>query len=376
MFAHEPIPSPLPGGEHAIGASLETPLLGGAGGGSSALLNAQIKPLLPLPAFSETVLTDTNGNFRLVNLRPGKYQLRCDGPEGFIYPGAAQGTNAPGAVVRTVDPSQPQEGITFMFPEAKKGVWKNYPITQGLTELHPTRVHRTPDGLLWIATDQSFLYAYDGVEFKMMASTPEIPANEILAVQHAADGALWIGTSAGIGRHVGGQTEALTFGGSPAWKNVNDVLADPDGTVWFATGSGLGKYDGRDLVTIPSKEGLPGNTVESLLRARDGSLWMGTPQGLVRFDGQNFTLLQPFDGFGARGAKCLHQAKDGAIWFAGILRGGAYRYDGKGFSRLGVEHGLVSDDIQDIAETSDGALWFATIGGLSKFNGTTVLNYL
>ncbi len=308
---------------------------------------AAIKPLLPLPAFSETVLTDANGDFHFVNLRPGHYRLRCHGPDGFIYPQAA--TNAPESVVTTVAPGRPPEEIKFRLPEIKKGVWKNFPITQGLQELHPMSVHRSPDGWLWIGTDRSFLYSYDGVEFKLVASAPDIPANEINTLEHAADGTLWIGTSGGISRHTGGRTQTVSFGDPLAPKNVADILADPDGSVWFATDAGLFKYDGRNFAVFTTKEGLPDNTINSLLRARDGALWMGTEQGLVRFQGGEFSLVQPFGGFSPRGTGRLHQARDGAIWFIAPDVGGACRFDGPGLSRLGVEEGLPSNTIYDMA---------------------------
>lgn len=336
---------------------------------------APIKPLLPLPAFSETVLTDTNGAFRFVNLRPGRYQLRCHGPDGFIYPEGAERTTPSGSMVIATEAGRTAEGVVFQFGEAKKGVWKSYPITQGLRELNPVCIHRTPDGLLWIGTDKSFLYAYDGVEFKLMASTPEIPANEILALAHGADGTIWIGTAGGISRQVEGRTQTLPFDETVARKAVNDILVAPDGTVWFATASGLGRYDGRKLVMFTVRNGLPSNFINRLLWARDGTLWIGTENGLAHFDGKNFTELQPVHGIGERGVTKLHQTKDGAIWFIGSQLGGAYRYDGKAFSRLGVENGLASAFPYDMAETSDGALWFATDVGLSKFNGTTVVNY-
>jgi signal transduction histidine kinase/ligand-binding sensor domain-containing protein len=369
----EPIPSPVPGGERSIGASNEAPLLGGAGGGSSTPPNPQIKPLEPLPAFSETLLSDTNGNFRFVNLRPGRYQLRCHGPDGFIYPETAQGTNTPAPAVITVEPGRTQEGVTFMFPEAKKGVWKSYPITIGLRDPHPLTIHRTPDGLLWIGTDESFLQTYDGVEFKTVAAAPEIPASEIRVLQHAADGALWVGTAGGMARYVEGRTETFSFTETLARKNVTDILADADGTVWFASDSGLLRFDGRKWAAFSAQDGLPGSSVRSLRRSRDGRMWLGTSQGLVRFDGRNFALVQPPHEPFHPDVGRIYEARDGAIWLATIH--GAYRYDGRTFSRLGVENGLQSDQIYDIAETSDGALWFATSEGLSRFNGTTFLNY-
>jgi ligand-binding sensor domain-containing protein/signal transduction histidine kinase len=333
----------------------------------------QIKSPLPLPSFSETVLSDTNGNFRFVNLRPGQYQLRAHESDGFVGPEAGSGADADPPATFTIRPGQTRQGIRFQLPEVKKGVWKNHPIAHGLREVHPTSIHGTPNGLLWIGTDESVLQVYDGVEFKTMASAPEIPANEILALGPAANGALWVGTSRGMVQYAQERIHRFSFNETLERKTVNDILVDKDGTVWFATSSGLCRFGGGKWVRFSIADGLPGNVIHSLLRGRDGLLWLATSFGLVRFEGRIFTLMPaPHELFG-RGVKRLREARDGAIWFA--TSHGAYRYDGQVYSRLGVEDGLISGDISDIAETSEGALWFATAKGLSKFNGSNVVNY-
>lgn len=355
--------------------------------GSSGSINTPAGMTAP-PGFSETVLTDTNGFFRFVNLRAGQYRLRCHGLGGFVSAEPSRGTNPPNSTLIAVEPGKLREGIRFVFPEARKAVWRNYPITQGLVEVEPAVIHRTPDGLLWIGTTSSFLFAFDGVDFKMMASTPELPGIAIMALEHSPDGALWIGTSGGISRHAAGRTEVFSFGQTLTRKTVNDILGDADGTVWFATASGLCRYDGRAFTTFTVNEGLPSNAINALLRTRDGALCMLTESGLVRFDGKRFTLLYPFQrltprnvGSGAKDGRYswlwsqkLFQASDGAIWF-GTQFDGAYRYDGTTLSRLGMENGLLSDYITGMAQTSDGALWFGTPEGLSKFDGTTVVNF-
>ncbi|MEW6157824.1 MAG: two-component regulator propeller domain-containing protein, partial [Verrucomicrobiota bacterium] len=329
--------------------------------------------LLSMPPFSETVLTDTNGNFRFVNLRPGKYQLRGHGPDGFVTPESVEEMNANGAMVFAIGPGQTHEGVRFRFAETRKGVWKSFPITLGFREAHPFSIHRAPGGLLWVGTDESFVQTFDGLEFKTVAESPQIPASHIHDLQHAPDGAVWIGTGGGIVRIAEGRTETIPLNENLPRKTVRDVAADADGTLWFASESGLLKFDRRNWKTFTTREGLPGNVIRSLYRSRKGPLWLGTSQGLTRFDGQTFTLVQPtldlLQGVLGR----ILESRDGAIWFT--TSHGAYRFDGQSVFRLGKEHGLLSDEIFDVAETSDRTLWFATGNGLSSFNGSTVVNY-
>lgn len=345
--------------------------------GPEAASQGQTPPFLAdsLPRFSETVLTETNGNFRFVNLLPGEYQVRCQAAEGFIEPDGSD-TNRTAAVI-LVGPPRLNEGVIFTFPRAKKGVWKNYQLMEGLMEVQPRAVERTADGRMWIGTDQSFLYTYDGVEFKLAASAPDIPANEITSVETAVDQTLWVGTSAGITRYANNRIEKIPLPERGARNYVNDILAEPEGVVWIGTSSGLFKYHRGVLSSIAVGQvgGSEREAVNSLLRARDGSLWIGTSRGLFQLDGTTSTVLEPPSGFGGRSVAHLHQAKDGAIWFTALPQGGAYRFDGKNFTRIGKENGLLSERIDDISETSDGSLWFATKMGLSRWNGRTMINY-
>ncbi|MBI4661736.1 MAG: response regulator [Verrucomicrobia bacterium] len=332
--------------------------------------DVRIQSLLPMPAFSGTAHTDTNGVFRFVNLRPGKYRLRCHGPDGYVYPESLQELDASEPIV--VESGRTREGIHFAFPEAKKGVWTSYPIRKGLIDLNPRSVHRTPDGMLWIGTDEATLHAHDGVEFETFSS----PGNHAYVIDHDAGGTLWIGSSAGISRKVGGRIQTLSFSDTLPRKNVTAIESDRDGTVWFGTDSGLCKYDGRNLVTFTVKDGLPSHQISSLLRTRDGTLWMGNLNGLARFDGRSFSEPVSFSGLSHPEIGKLHQARDDALWYCGAYWDqGAYRFDGRILLRAGEEEGLLSDEVFDIAESSDGALWFATSKGLSKFNGTTIVNY-
>jgi ligand-binding sensor domain-containing protein/signal transduction histidine kinase len=335
--------------------------------------DGRIQSLLPMPPFSETVLSDTNGYYRFVNLRPGAYRLRCHGPDGFAYPNGDSEAAASAPVI--VAPGRTNESVQFVFAQAKKGVWRNYPITKGLTQLNPCSVHRTPDGRLWVGTVDGTLHSYDGVEFKTYQA-PEIPGNEVIAINHDAAGTLWIGTSNGLSRSVDGRFEPFPSGGSLPRSRVNAIVADPNGTVWFGTASGLYRYAGGKFAALTIADGLPGNVLISLMQARDGALWTATRIGLARFENGNVSEPAVFPEFIPE-IEHLHQDRNGAIWFSSpdMERGGVFRFDGTALRRLGTEEGLLSERVFDIAETSDGVMWFATRDGLWRFNGTRLVNY-
>jgi signal transduction histidine kinase/ligand-binding sensor domain-containing protein/CheY-like chemotaxis protein len=340
-------------------------------GDGSASSTVKAQSVLPMPPFSQTVLSDTNGNFQFVNLRPGRYQLRAHGARGYVYPEGEKNSDSSPAF--EVAPGRVNDGVRFVFPEAKKGVWTSLRVKKGMLDLSLSAVHRTPDGMLWIGTNPRALYGYDGVEFKAYSDLPGLYARTIA---HDAAGAVWIATDGGISRLANGQIQSVPLNVSHPGSDVRSIEADADGAVWFSTCGGLYKYDGRQLLRWSVKEGAPSSAIGALLRARDGGLWMSTRFSLARFDGQRFA--EPVLLSGLRGAawEKLYQAKDGALWFSSAAyENGAYRYDGKTLFRLGKQEGLASDVVSRVAETSDGVLWLATGDGLSRFDGTTILNY-
>jgi signal transduction histidine kinase/streptogramin lyase len=333
--------------------------------------NGRIQSLLPMPPFSETVLSGTNGNFQFVNLRPGFYRLRCHGPEGFISPTNNPGEMNPGPVL--VAPGRTNEFVQFVFANAKKGVWQNYQITRGLTQLNPVSIHRTSDGLLWVGTSDGTVHSYDGVSFRML----QISGNFVNSIDHDPAGTVWIGTSGGISRTVNGQIQPLGLDDRLPRRNIQSVHADSDGTVWFATSSGVGKYQGGKFITQSVEEGLPMNSIESIAHTREGVVWAGTGIGLVKVEGGKFSVPLVASGPVPMDVRSIHQSKDGALWFGGNLDGreGLFRFDGKTLGYLGAAEGVLSNAVYAVAETSNGDVWIGTKNGLSRFNGTTIVNY-
>jgi len=138
--------------------------------GLSPHQNNEIQSLLPLPFFSATTHTDTNGVYRFVNLQSGEYRLRCHGLYGYGYPESSQEQDASEPIVIEADGTP--KVIDFRLPEIKKGVWRALPFTTTRPLSHES-VYRTPDGMLWIGTTDYSFQAFDGIEFKTFALTDE-----------------------------------------------------------------------------------------------------------------------------------------------------------------------------------------------------------
>jgi signal transduction histidine kinase/streptogramin lyase len=332
----------------------------------------RVRSLLPLPFLSATVHTDTNGNYRFLNLPAGQYRLRCHGLHGYYYRGAGQEPESSAPLA--VESGRSHSGIDFVLPEIKKGVRTTVRFPTSLSLQHES-IFRTPDGRLWVGTVDYPFQTFDGVEYQALPLTNE-PNRTVLAMASAADGTLWVGSSKGISQVVSGQRRPFQLDAALPRRRINDVLVARDGTVWFGTTSGLCRYDGREFVNFTVRDGLADNAVRSLLSARDGALWIGTDTGLCRLDGRGFSAPDWSQRNEFGGAVSLHEARDGALWFRNpAAYRGAYRFDGKRLAHLGRAEGLLDDHVTAIAETSDGVIWLATWNALSRFNGRTIVNY-
>ena len=180
-------------------------------------------------------------------------------------------------------------------------------------------IAETPDGYLWLGTDQG-LVRFDGATFTLVSES-DVSASGAAVLDLAVDGngdlwirrrgpnvqrlskgrfedALWSlspkeefvmaiargrnGTVLlaarfhGIARHAGGRFE--TMAPWSAEDPVRAMVEAPDGRVWLGTeGSGLfSVLDGR---VTRGPDDLADDTIEALSPAADHSLWIGTQPG-------------------------------------------------------------------------------------------------
>jgi len=94
-------------------------------------------------------LSDENGKYKFINLKPGPYQVRCQTLDGDVYYGSSG--EAVGKIL-TVERGKRLKDIDFRFASFKKGAWKNYDTLDGLAYNVVNDIYRDPDGIMWLAT--------------------------------------------------------------------------------------------------------------------------------------------------------------------------------------------------------------------------------
>jgi signal transduction histidine kinase/ligand-binding sensor domain-containing protein/DNA-binding response OmpR family regulator len=240
-------------------------------------------------------------------------------------------------------------------------VLDNWQIPDGLPQSTGQAVARTPDGYLWIGTQEG-LARFDGVKFTVFNSgnEPAIPNKDICALLVDRAGRLWIGTRSGVAVIENGHFRTVAVG---ALKHayVRTFAQDKRGRIWAGTEAGLIEIEGERAAPFGVADGLTDERVRALAVGPDGTLWVGTLSGLQRFDGKHFEteplrssqLLEPVTS--------LYQDPGGPLWIGSGI-GGLYRR-AAGRVDMVAEPGRLGSMIRALTRDHDGNLWIAARGG-------------
>jgi transcriptional regulator with AAA-type ATPase domain/ligand-binding sensor domain-containing protein len=337
----------------------------------------------------DTTLSDDHGRYRLTDLMPGMYRVRCQILGGYVYyQSTLDGSRA------TLYESQEEEwtsrdarellrveigttikNIDFRFPPFKKGTWRSYTFLDGLADNFVQAIHCDPDRIMWFGT-RGGISRYDHNTFVNFTKEDGLAHNFVLTIYCDPHGIMWFGTWGGISRYDGKTFLNFTEEDGLVNNRVNTIYCDPDGTMWFGTWGGISRYDGETFVNFTERDGLACNDVRSIHRDSGGRLWFGTFGGgaSVSDEGEivNFTSE---DGLAGNHINVIRGDRNGLVWF-GAEEGGISCYDGKTFVSFTKKDGLAHDAIRSIHCEPDGTVWFGTFGaGVSMYDGKQFINF-
>ncbi|HEX7071067.1 MAG TPA: two-component regulator propeller domain-containing protein, partial [Rhodothermales bacterium] len=235
-----------------------------------------------------------------------------------------------------------------------------------------------PDGALWVGTTAGLFRTTDGAAFRRFDRGDGLADEQIQALTFDSTGTLWVGTLGGLCRLPSG---ASRFACQSVPELSSDfilaVTIDRNGVMWLGTRLGLlhrapGETDFRvyrhDTADSTS---LSDDDVRAVLEDSRGRIWVGTMNGLNRFD-QSTGRFERFMHAAADStslsnptAWTLLEDGDGRLWvgtFDGISVLGR---DGK-FRRIGVTDGLPNGVIYGLVEDAAGRIWASSNRGLSR----------
>lgn len=229
----------------------------------------------------------------------------------------------------------------------------------------------TPDGDLWIATDDGRLArARVGPdEIEIGISPWHIEGGALaLAADHA--GTLWIASFEGLARLVDAPGARLEPFGQRLSGKANALLLDPQEHLWVGSNAeGLVRFSSAEVKPLGQPEGLPHDGTWNVLEGRDGALWVTTDQGMARLLAGSIEEID-LPGFPDEDATALAETKDGALW-VGTYRHGVFRIDPAhaAVRRFDASNGIPPGPITLVLEDSSGTLWVGSRLGLARGDG-------
>jgi signal transduction histidine kinase/ligand-binding sensor domain-containing protein len=205
---------------------------------------------------------------------------------------------------------------------------------------------KLPDGGTATATATTVQLLLNGKDLRLRGGK-ELPGSRIQAALADREGALWIGTNAGLARRVGGKVERFPVTDPLAAASILALMEDREGNLWVGTETG-GLHILRDqrFRTLGARDGLASDQTTTVVEDRAGTLWVGTMGW-----GLNALIRRGSDASAAAGA--------------GAAAGSAIK-------TYSVRSGLASNVILSFAAAPNGDVWVGTPDGLNRIRGSTI----
>ena len=289
--------------------------------------------------------------------------------------------------------------------------WEGYTAADGLSDDLVWNALRDQKGRLWIDTESGLDFIPAGEVTPRAWRQAGIVTTGAGALSQSADGAIWLGNSAGTLVRIDPNTLIGT-----QWRipELYDVQSDNQQHVWAASNSGLYELDTRNsergpvLVEDPVFTN-PHQRFADLCLDAAGHLWAAADQGLFLLDEKGWHRIDP--GTSGANPDLIAIDQQGYLWAGGStqdvmrLRVAGYRvveakhigrppllsqqvvslmvdhrgwvwlgqdagltvFDGHAWRSYTQDDGLIWNDTDSfaLAEDKDGSMWIGTSGGLS-----------
>lgn len=238
--------------------------------------------------------TDERGIYRFVHLKPGKYRVHAMSESGPVTP--LEGTEV------ETSPDSPPVALNFIMAPFHQGFWKHYQRFDGLVHPEVSALLEDDEGALWVGT-RAGISRFDGADWKSFTSQDGLVDNRVLCLIAGPDQSIWAGSATGISRWDG---ESWTAFPAPQLKIGNEIIqlfVDPMKRVWALTRFGqmmMVDSDGA-ILKIPAPQqyrdaesGKLRIIPEMGMRVHGGGvdptggIWIGTSLGLFYWNGESW----------------------------------------------------------------------------------------
>jgi len=240
---------------------------------------------------------------------------------------------------------------------------------QGLPQDAIRAITQTPDGYLWLGTDEG-LARFDGYEFVVFSRDHDnLPSNSITALAAGKDGSLWIGTPNGLAQYRDKRFRSYTQKDGLPDNSIGSLFVDHSGTLWIVAGGNLSRLEDGRFANFRPERDIPMHAVRAVAEDAARSILVAGNSSIARFENGKFTsVFEPstlMNDFPA-GMLADHASN---LWILGI-RGLIQRLPDGRIRRYGARDGLSdSFGLRAIWEDRDRNLWVGTDNGVARFEG-------
>jgi ligand-binding sensor domain-containing protein/two-component sensor histidine kinase len=242
---------------------------------------------------------------------------------------------------------------------------------QGLPQDTIRAIAQTPDGYLWLGTDEG-LARFDGYDFVTFSmGSGALPSNSVSALSVGPSGILWIGASGGLARYSGGKFQTFTSRDGVPSGIVTALVEDHSGVLWFVSGDVLSTFSNGKFTTYSKESLAPVESARVVYEDRQHQILVGGSGGLIRRARDKFSTILNAKDLG--GNVVVSIVENGAgLWVGGIKGLILIRPDGE-LREFSIREGLSNNFVRTLCADRDGNLWVGTYGGLNRLeNGQFV----
>jgi ligand-binding sensor domain-containing protein len=200
---------------------------------------------------------------------------------------------------------------------AQEYSFRNFGITEGLSNLGVRQIYQDSVGFLWVSTENG-IYRFDGDRFEAFGPAQGIPVSSATAFGDAPDGSLLVGGAIGLYHLQGNRFEKLP-GDFTSISWAQGIQSDGKGDTFLGTDSGL-----VELTSKPGQKEFATRTFAQPPGASSASaygvlvegdvLWYGCGHELCRISRGETTVFGRDSGLPDRESLTIRRDREGNLW--------------------------------------------------------------
>jgi ligand-binding sensor domain-containing protein len=248
-------------------------------------------------------------------------------------------------------------------------VRERWNVDRGLPSGHVLAIAQTPDGYLWIGTDNG-LVRFDGFSFQPVSFFPVgLSSNSpVLGLTTDAEGSLVLRLAGAVVLlKSDGKFGSLSPDLGLTSSYVTAIWKEANGGVLFSDlVSGTVRLQGKRVEVLASTSRLPGAPlVTSLAETPDGRIWMGTiGAGLFYLTQGRVTRVTA--GLPERKVNCILAGANNELWVG--TDGGVFHWNGTAMERRTLPKSLDGIQVLTMLRDREFNIWVGTSRGLLRVN--------